>query len=189
MNKVLFFLLITASAYCSSILEVKGGYFNFSNSKLRKIYTGGGLDLQLAVSYEVDPIWNVYAAVEYAQRSGYSLGAHERTRIELYPISVGLKPVICLHPNFSFYGNVGPRYFFVNQMNYSQFVDKRVHQNGLGGFVGIGLLSNFFRCVTVDLFAEYSFRRLHFYPFKTFVQGHSIEVGGYTVGLGVGYSF
>ena len=173
MNKVLFFLLITASAYCSPLLEVKGGYFNFSNSKLRKIYTGGGLDLQLAVSYEIDPIWNVYASAEYAQRSGNSLGAHERTRIELYPLSVGIKPTICLHPNFSFYGNVGPRYFFVNQRNYSEFVDKRVHQNGLGGFVGVG----------------YSFRRLHFYPFKTYVTGHTIEVGGYTFGLGAGYSF
>lgn len=189
MNKILFFLLLHTVAYCSPLVEVRGGYFNFSNEKLRKIYKNGGLDLQLSGSFPICPYLDIYGSVEYAERSGYSLGAHERTRIQLLPISLGIKPVLPIWCGLDLYANVGPRYFFVNQKNYSQYVDKRVHQDGLGGFVGAGILWDVFCGFTLDAFAEYSFRQLHFYPFKDNVQGHTIEIGGYCVGLGLGYAF
>src|SRR6201998_4169062 len=86
--KILFWSLLAISASCNEcvqelppcsfsrpLLEVKAGYFFFSNSKIRKIYDKGGLDIQLCASY---PFWNLtsrwalnaYGAVEYLQRSG-----------------------------------------------------------------------------------------------------------------------
>ena len=51
-----------------SILELKGGYFFFTDSKMRKVYDKGGVDLQLSGSY---PIWKwiqIYGSVEYLAR-------------------------------------------------------------------------------------------------------------------------
>lgn len=189
MYKVLFFLLMSSVAYCSPLLEVKVGYFNFTNYHLRKIYKSGGCDVQLAGTYPLWSIWNIYGAVEYAERSGHSLGGHEKTRIRVFPISLGIKAVIPFCDCVDLYGTIGPRYFFVRQRNHSDYVDKRVHQNGVGGFVGAGILYDFYDCLKLDLFGEYSFRKLHFSHHKSRVQGHDLDVSGYCVGLGLGYTF
>src|SRR3990172_7873126 len=93
------------------VLEFKGGYFFFSDAKMRKVFDHGGLDVQVSGSY---PIWRwlqIYGSVEYLTRHGRSLGGHEKTRIWEVPLSLGMKPVITIRPKVQYYLTIGPRYF------------------------------------------------------------------------------
>lgn len=171
-------------------VEIKTGYFFFEDSKMRKIYDQQGWDVQLSGSY---PIWNnwlqVYGSVEYLQKKGRSRGGHQRTSIWELPVSLGLKPTFEICPGIQYYFTVGPRYFYVRQTNHSHYVDKHVHKSGVGGFVNTGV--NYFFCenLFVDVFGEYSFAKLHFHAHKENVEGRDIEIGGWTFGAGLGYTF
>jgi len=170
-------------------LEVKNGYFFFTDSKMRKVYDQGGWDLQLSGSY---PIWRwlqVYGSVEYLQRHGKSLKGHQKTSIWEVPLSLGLKSVITIRSEVQYYITLGPRYVFVHQHNDSSYVDKNVSNSGIGGFVNTGFNFILRRHFLIDVFGEYSFAKIRFHPDKKQVQGRSVQVDGLTFGLGLGYAF
>lgn len=175
------------------VLEAKAGYFFFADSKMRKIYDKGGLDLQLSLSYPVQT-WperyglDIYASVEYLQRSGKSLGSREKTSIWEIPVSLGLKPIFAICPKVQYYFAVGPRYFYVHQHNHSSYVSKNIDRNVIGLFVNTGF--NFIPCshFLIDLFGEYSFARTHFHS-KSNTYGRKVQVGGFAFGAGLGYAF
>lgn len=171
------------------VAEIKGGYFFFSDAKMRKIYDQGGLDLQISGSF---PVWRwlqIYASVEYLTRHGRSLGGNQKTRIQEVPLSLGLRPVITICTNIQYYFTLGPRYFFIHQHNSSSFVDRNVNENGFGGFVNTGFYFFPYRHLVLDIFGEYSYMRVHAHPSQTNVDGRSIQVGGFVFGAGLGYAF
>lgn len=171
------------------VLEIKGGYFIFSDAILRKVYDEGGLDVQLSASY---PIWRciqLYCSLEYLERHGKSLGAGEKTKIWEVPVSLGLKPVFSICNNIEYYVALGPRYFFVRAHTDSETLDPDLQSNGLGGFINTGF--NFFpyRRLLVDIFVEYSYKKLAFHASRPNVQGRTIQVGGLALGLGLSLPF
>lgn len=176
------------------VLEVKAGYFFFADSTMRKIYNNGGIDVQLSGSFPVGT-WpdifglDIYTSVEYLHRSGKTMGAGNKTSIWEIPVSLGLKPIFAICREVQYYFAVGPRYFYLHQHNDSPFLNKNISRNGVGLFVNTGF--NFFPCphFVIDLFGEYSFLKTHFHSSKKNVYGRSIQVGGFTFGGGLGYSF
>lgn len=177
------------SALESPNLEVKLGYFMFTDSKMREVFDHGGIDVQLSTSYPVRRHLQIYASVEYQRKSGHSINGREETTFWAVPLSLGLKPVATFSSYAQGYFTIGPRYVFAHVHNDSHFVDRNVSHNGFGGFVNAGL--NFFplRHLLVDLFAEYSYVRMHFHPHKHNVYGESRQVGGLVFGAGLGYVF
>lgn len=180
--------------FSQPLLEIKAGYFIFSNSKLRKVYNKGGLDIQLCASY---PLWNLanrwtlsaYCAVEYFQRSGRSIHGHQKTAVWSVPINVGIKPIYKINANLNYYFAIGPRYFYLHQHNRSSYVYKNKSRSGLGLFVNTGFnyaLSNHF---VIDIFGEYSYAKVHLHSRKSNVYTRNIQIGGFTFGGGLGYQF
>lgn len=172
-----------------SQLEVKVGYFFFTNSKMRKVYDSGGWDLQLSGSF---PVWKwleLYASVEYLEKHGRTLGLHQKTSLWEVPLSLGLKPVVKIADWAQYYAALGPRYIFVHVHNHSSSLDRTLDQNGVGGFVNTGF--NFFptRHFVVDIFGEYSYARMHFHASNKNLQGETAQVGGLLFGVGLGYVF
>ncbi len=171
------------------IIEVKVGYFFFASHRMRKVYDNGGIDVQLSGSY---PIWNwlqLYGSVEYLQKHGRSLGGHQKTRIWAVPLSLGLQPVITICSSVNYYFTVGPRYIFVHAHNDSSFLDRNKSRNGCGGFVNTGF--HFFPwCnLVIDVYGEYSYKRMHFHTSKRNVFTREVQVGGFAFGGGLGYAF
>ena len=171
------------------MVDVKSGYFFFSDSKMRKIYDEGGWDIQISGTA---PIWKclqLYGSVEYFKRHGRALSTHEKTSIWEIPLSLGLKAVAPIGNKVQYYAAVGPRYIFLHQDNYSQLVDRSINDNGLGGFVNTGF--HFFpvRHWLIDIFGEYSFKRMHVHTHKHNVYAQTIQVGGFAFGLGTGFGF
>jgi opacity protein-like surface antigen len=171
------------------ILEAKAGYFFFSDSKMRKVYNDGGIDLQISGSY---PLWNwiqLYGSVEYLQKHGRSLGGHQKTRIWAVPLSLGLEPVFTINRLVDYYFTVGPRYFFVHAHNDSSSLDRHKSQNGLGGFINTGFHFFPWDNLVIDVFGEYSYKRMHFHTSKRNVFTREVQVGGFAFGAGIGYAF
>jgi hypothetical protein len=176
-----------------SYIEAKAGYFFFTSSPMSKVYDQGGVDVQVSGAYGGCSWMRIYGSVEYLQKSGYSLNAHQSTSIWEVPLSFGLQPYATLHQGPSYkvsgYLTLGPRYFFAHVHNHSDYVDHSMKQNGLGGFVNLGLLTAFSSHFLFDIFGEYSYCKLHFHSSHYATQGHSAQVGGLTFGAGMGYGF
>jgi hypothetical protein len=180
--------------FSQPLFEVKTGYFSFSDSKMRKIYNKGGLDIQLCTSY---PLWsltsrwtiNAYGAVEYFYRSGKSINGNQKTSLWSVPINIGLKPVYEIKANTHYYFAIGPHYFYIHQHNRSSYVYKNKSRNGLGFFVNTGF--NYILCnhVAIDIFGEYSYAKTHFHGGKSRIYTRNIQIGGFTFGGGFGYEF
>lgn len=171
------------------LIEIAAGYFFFSDPKMRKIYKKGGFDLQMRGSY---PVWRwlqIYSSIEYLKVNGKSLGAYQKTRLEKIPVSLGLKAVANLSSKIQYYFTLGPRYFFVNQHNYSSYVNRNVNRNDIGGFANTGFTFSFYHGLTWDVFGEYSYEQTHFHSSQTNVYDRSIQIGGFTFGSGLGYLF
>lgn len=170
-------------------IEAKAGYFFFTNSKMRKIYDQGGIDVQISGAY---PIWKglqIYGSVEYLRKSGRSLNDHQKTSIWQIPVNIGLRPVITICPEVQYYVTVGPRYFYIHQHNQSSYVPKNKGRSGIGMFVNTGFNFLPWHGLLVDVFGEYSYAQTSFHNSKDNVHGRSIQVGGFAFGVGVGYCF
>jgi hypothetical protein len=177
------------SQLSSGMIEAKLGYFFFTDSTMRKVYNGVGIDGQIAASYPIYKWLHVYGSVEYTEKTGHSLSGHQKTFLWQLPISVGLRPVIAIGEHLSYYATLGPRYFFTYVQNSSSYVPKHMSANGCGGFANTGFLYVFNSGFTLDAFAEYSYKVLKFTSNLAGTQGSSAQVGGVTAGLGFGYAF
>lgn len=179
----------SASTPMQLTLDAKVGYFSFSDGKMSKIFDRGGLDVQLSGAL---PVWRwlqVYGSVEYWERSGKSLNGNQSTNIWSLPLSLGLKPVIPINRNLQYFFSVGPRFFFVNVHNKTSYFDRKMNENGLGGFVNMGLNFISHSHLLASVFGEYSYGQIQFHPRTTNSHGASVQVGGYTFGVSLGYAF
>ena len=170
-------------------VEAKVGYFFFSSAKMRKIYDRGGIDVQISQAYPVWKWFQIYFSAEFIERNGRSLNKHQKTRIWEYPLTLGLKTVFKICPVSQYYITLGPRYVFVHVHNNSSFVNNKMNQNGLGGFLGTGFNFLPIKHMILDVFGEYSYARMHFHASKKHTQGESTQVGGFAFGGGIGYAF
>ena len=171
------------------LVEVKAGYFSFTDGSMRQVYDQGGLDLQLSGSYPLYKIFQVYASAEWLEKSGRSLNGYQGTSIRETPLSLGLKTVFPITTRVEYYFTLGPRYFFVSAHNNSAYVPHDMNADGLGGFANTGFLYNIGKHFTIDLFGEYSYARLAFQSNQAETQAYKVQVGGLVLGAGLGYSF
>ncbi len=192
MKKILLFALLfslNSALYAHPLIEAKAGYFFFLDSKMDQIYKSRGLDLQLSASYPLKKELHLYASIEWFEKSGRSLNAHEKTTLWALPLSLGFRPMIPVSKQINYYLTLGPRYFFVYVHNDSPFIDRHMDSNGCGIFANTGFLFNLNRHLTVDLFAEYSYAKLSFKASMPGVFGEDAQVGGLTFGGGLAYRF
>lgn len=175
---------------CKTVtLEAKAAYFIFSNNKMREIYDNGGYQLQLSGSYPLIDIWHLYGSVGFIGASGKSLHFKEKTKFYQIPIDIGIKPILniasCLNWTMAF----GPRFFYAHQRNHSEFVPKNVRKSNVGMFVNTGIDFTPARNCHFTLFGEYSYQPIHPSSSKHGTHSRTIQVGGFSLGAGFGYTF
>lgn len=201
MRKVVLSLitLFTTQGDCSdffadSLVEIKTGYFFFTDSTMRNIYDKGGFDLQLCASCPLQDLstrWslNAYGAFEYFECSGHSLNDHQKTSVWAIPFNFGLQPVYAFNAKLNYYVTIGPRYFYIHQHNDTSYLYKNKSRNGLGFFVNTGLKYALRDHLVIDIFGEYSYAKTHFHNKRAAVYTTNFQIGGLTFGGGVGYQF
>lgn len=178
---------------CRGTVELKGGYFIFANKKMHKVYDNGG-QVQLSGTYPLTNLCDcfrldLYGSVGYQHSSGKSIGEHQKTSIWQVPVDLGLRPVFTMTPSLQLYASLGPRYFYIHQHNSSSYVYKDKGRSGIGLFVNTGF--NYLICqnLILDVFGEYSYEKTHFHRHDSQYYTRDLQVGGYTIGAGLGYQF
>lgn len=169
------------------IIEARFSYFIPNSSLLRHVY-GSGIDYQIEATV---PFWkgiNAWIAADYFHKDGHSLGDHQKTWLQIVPLTLGVKYIynIC---DFSVYGGLGMRYFFVHTRNHSDFVDPSITRSGMGGVAEVGGMYCLWDHWVFDVFGNWSYKRLHNHTSRTNVSTHGLNVGGWNIGVGVGYKF
>ena len=194
-----FILLLTLSIEGRAaplLTEVKMGGFRPWSDDLRKIYDDTWGNYQLELNY---PLWRGFfgwAAIQYTQKHGRSLGARQPTKITLVPGTLGLKlfasSIRCLpkwcEPVDVYFGG-GARYFSLEVKNDSTFVSRRERKRGWGGAVTGGVLVRLSKRFVFDAFTDFSFKRMDFSQATPSIQCHNLDVGGVTLGIGLGAYF
>lgn len=184
----------TSCSFSRPLFEVKTAYFIFSDSKMRKIYDRGGLDVQLCASYPILNLingWtlNAYGAVEYFHRTGKSVNGDQKTSLWSVPVNIGLKSDYEINADSQYTFAIGPRYLYLDQHNSSTYVYKNRSRNGLGFFVNTGFNYTLSDGWAIDIFGEYTWAKMHFHGGESNIYTRNIQVGGFTFGGGLGYEF
>ena len=171
-------------------LDFKSGWFRPTSHILREIYHSGGGFYQLEFDVTV---WNgltVFTEGDYFTRRGKSLGEGDKTKIHIGGYSFGLQYNTACASWLDFYVGVGPKFFFFRSIDHNPNVRKYTSKNGVGvvgksGFYWY-LPKNFF----IDTFFEYSYCEMHFSGAKNKPTiPFSLDVGGMSLGGGLGYRF
>jgi hypothetical protein len=174
--------------YGSFILnEFKMGYFRSADRKFRQTYDLGVLDLQLTSSFCVWKPLYIYGAVELINPHGRSHESHKRTVAWIVPLSLGLQYIQRITFDLKYCLTAGPRYFFFHQHTESNRVPRSVSKSGCGGFINTGFIYYLSNHITIDFFGEYSYKKMHFDSNSGDVPKGSHQIGGLTLGAGIGY--
>lgn len=171
---------------CSPKVELKAAYFIFANEKMRDTYDKGGYEVQLSSSYPLSDVWHIYGSVGFMEARGNSTHFKERTTFRQIPVDIGLKPVINISSCVDWYMAIGPRFYYAEQHNHSDFVNKHVRKGGVGLFINSGFdftNGNFY----VKPFVEYAYQPIRPSSVKHGTHRRSVQVGGYSFGVGLGF--
>ena len=180
---------VISSVHAETWLEIKPGYFFFSNHTLRKIYHGG-FEIQGSGSYPLCGALALYGSLGYLHVKGKSLQANQKTSISQIPIDVGLRAITPLSECLRGYLTIGPRYFYFHQHNDSTFVNRNIRRTGFGFFIngGCNFIAN--DCFLLGIFGEYAFEQKSFKSMMPNVYGKpDVQIGGFTFGASIGFVF
>lgn len=170
-------------------IEGRVGYFVFASDKMRDVYSDGGFEVGVSATYPLCDIWNLYASLGFIEAWGKSPHFREKTTFRQIPLDVGIKPVIAVCSNVDWYMAIGPRFYYAQQHNDSDFVSKRLHRSGVGLFVNSGF--DFYQTCnySFNVFGEYSYQPSKPSSKKEDTYRKSVQIGGFAVGGGMGYTF
>lgn len=164
--------------------EVKVSYYHFSSSHVREIIGSGTALVQGELNYRVNN-FTLFADAGYFSKRGHSTGTCHKTRLEAVPFSFGAKYNCGL-----VYVGGGLRAFSVNIHNDYNYVRRHEQKTSVGGVVNAGLNYCWNRIV-FNPFFEYSFIKMNFGRDcrERNIYRHSLDLSGFSIGAGVGYSF
>lgn len=199
-------------------VEARVAYYHPSSNKVRRIYGDGWADYQLEVSSKLGNLWGIgnflrnwlcdgsylrlCAGVSGFSRHGDSIGFHNRTNLQLLPVSLGLKYYVPIGCNTEFYLGGAGCYSFLRIRDHSEYVHEHVRKEAWGGLVQTGVTYSWSEYIIVSAFFDYFFQRFDFsssdhnygygssyYYGSRYIERKPLNMDGYKVGVGLGIEF
>lgn len=168
------------------------GFFP-TNRTLQKIYGHAWPDVALRADYIqpfcVVPQLSFFGQVDYLFQKGHALVTREDTRIQLIPLTVGIKWIQRVNNYVEVYAGAAPKYYFMRIGNDSDFVPRKSHKNGCGGYATIGIFLFPEEQFIVDLFCSYSYMNFKAPASTLAYTGFRTDVSGFNVGVALGWDF
>lgn len=200
--------------------EARVAYYRPSSKRVRHIYGDGWADYQLELSKSFkmlgglwkgcscrvleDIEWRIWTGVSGFSRNGDSIGFHDKTKLQLIPISFGLKifyPIFC---NTKVFIGGAACYSLLRIHDHSEYVHEHIRKESWGGLFQSGITYDFCSWAHASVFFDYYFQRFHFHDDRLssfsgssdsygnssrFVERFDLNMNGYKVGVGLGISF
>lgn len=180
------------SSFCTNVSVVgRVAYFYPVSKKVRDIYDNGWADYQVEISKEFYPCIQGWIGVSGFSKQGHSIGFGNRTRLQLIPLSFGLKYVYPLMCNLEGYAGLGACYSFLKIRDHSNYVIQHISKNDWGGIAQLGVNYYVYNCFFVNVFVDYYFQKFNFHhvDYSYYTERHNLNISAWKFGGGVGYRF
>jgi outer membrane protein W len=182
---------ICSDSYYCTIEGRASAYFPFNN-KVRRIYssTWGFYEGEINI-----PLWcgfDGYFSAGYLENTGSSLGLRNKTKLQMVPLTLGLKYFYEITPSFDLYLGVGAVYSILNIRDHSPYVHQHISKNSAGVTAKLGGVYFFWNNWFVDASVDYiyqNFRFKHSHSEEHYVERHNLDMSGIKVGAGIGLAF
>jgi outer membrane protein W len=187
----LFFFIIPSYLFCfQSYVEIKPGYFIFNESTLNKIFKHGGLTAQAEGGVIFCKNYAASLNFQYFSRSATAINSTRNTTVYIPTLSLFIKGFRPFKSYLKPYIGIGPRIFFFKNTNHSPYVPHRNFKSNLGFAVTIG---TFFYVnknqIFIDPFLDYGYAKSSKGKKGNSSKQYDANLGGLTIGLGLGYKF
>lgn len=168
-------------------VEAKAAYYRPTESRFRKVYGGSGI-YGIEASFQAWRDLYAWTSTSCFYRSGTSIGKHNGTNITFIPLGIGLKYLFPIHFTDVYLG-VGGLGTYAHIKNHSRFVSSSQSKWAPGAIIKVGALLNVHPNFFIDLFSDYSFIKMRFSKGSKTVVQHESNLGGWSIGLGLGFRF
>lgn len=180
-------------------LSFKVSAYRPTDDKIREIFNDWLTNYQVELDVVfgcfnkcgINGCFNGWASVNYFGDSGHSIGLHQRTTIDVTPLTAGIDIVLPIWKCFSGYFGGGPRYYWVNVKNDGDCmcIPHYVNRDGWGGVLRAGTLFEIGCCFWGDIFVDYSFYNRDDNSTHFCYVNRNLDLSGVSVGGGFRYRF
>jgi len=175
-------LLLFVSRIEPTTLDFRVAGFIPSSSLFREIYKTVNPSYQIELSHSAKDCFEVWSNISYTSASGKSVPFGIKCRLNLIPVSVGLKCVHYLTNCWDAYIGAGPSFTWLKEKN-TQCLSNQGH--GIGGIFKLGATKSYKRARFL-LFSEYQIQHV---KIKNPIQSKKINVSGFLFGGAIGVYF
>lgn len=192
-------------------------YFSPASPDIRKTYGDAFVNYQIELTRSVFCDWEVWLDLDYYTKGGHFHHRQDSTRLQVIPLSLGVKYYVHLCRDIDWYVGGGGSYTCANLHNHSDCTKKNMTKWGFGGVFKTGIKYYWNDNLYIDLFLDYFYQhfRLHhkhkhkqeIVPFleseefesfsssssssssNCFFVKDTLNVGGTKIGLAIGWAF
>jgi outer membrane protein len=163
-------------------LELRGAAFIHSSDRFKEIYGRVGPSVQLEAASYLFRCFDGFANVDWSAQNGRSVGPRNRTFVSIVNLSFGLRYPYQIYRDLTAYVGIGPSISRIVLTNHYSNSEKRsVYKIGVGGIIKTGVLYNLTCDWFIDGFIDYLYQPVHYTS--------NVDMGGFKIGAGLGYSF
>lgn len=177
------------------IFECNGGVFRPADTILQKIYGHNWPSMQTKLSFSFLPnMLCGWIGLDYAAKSGKSIGGKQKTKMHIFPLSFGLRIIqpITTDPHiFSFTAGIGGQACFVRIFNDSTAVARKTSKVAPAGVIDVGMYVHPCRYATININLNYNFGKINCSSSCTNqnVVSFPVKISGLGIHAGIGFAY
>ncbi len=161
-------------------LELRPSAFFHSGKRFREVYASVGPTIGIEVSKRFCKRYAAWIDVDYLKEKSDENGCC-KTSLGILNTSLGVRYLYPLGCLCELYVGIGPTFSWVDLKNHTCCGHEHFSRLAVGGVVKTGLYYRFYRDYFIDVFVDYLYQSVHI--------GHSIDIGGLKLGIGIGTQF
>lgn len=160
-----------------------------ASKRFRQIYNNVEPEFQVEISGHIYKKIIGWANLGYLWDSGHSIPLKEKTDLDFFTITFGLKYEVDICSNTKIYVGGGAAYGHLKVKNHSDFVRKHFNRNAWGGVTKTGINYFLSKDLYLDIFVDYLF--LNVSKKHDLARNHAVSVNlnGLRAGVGIGMSY
>ena len=190
---IIAFALLISYQIRSVSIEFIGSLFLPTNQIMQDVYGMGWPDFAINIDH-IQPFSQVeqisfFVQADYIFKEGYSLNFYENTKIQLAPVTFGVKWIQDVQDYVQLYIGAAPRYYFMHVSNDSAYVPAIIKQNGWGAYATLGAFFHPTKHCQIDFSCNYAYKKFPAPQEVENVTSFASNVSGFSLAVGLGVDF
>ena len=171
-------------------LETRVSYFRPFSKRVREIYGDGWANYEFQATQTFCNTWTIWEGVNGWPVTGRSTALHNRTKMRLWGLKLGIMRQFFVTPCLRFYLGAGGSYNFFNIHDSSHYVREHFSKNEFGAVAKTGIYYFFRDYCFIDINFEYLYQEFHFSRHRhSRVPRRNLDLSGIQIGGGLGIIF